>query len=131
MRKQGSSRDIPPPLELECLKVLWTLGEGNVKDVRLVLTRSRNLAYTTVMTILDRLVRKGGVERRKVGRSFVYSPLLSREVLRRLAVKEMVEAFFDGNEESLVAYLKSGQTRQPAFPVEFEDEEGHLDPALL
>ena len=97
----------------------------------MVLTQSRNLAYTTVMTILDRLVRKGGVERRKVGRSFVYSPLLSREVLQRLAVKELVTAFFDGDEESLVAYLKSGQTRQPAFPVEFVEEEDRLDPALL
>lgn len=130
MRKPGASRDIPPPLELECLKVLWTLGEGNVKDVREVMTRSRNLAYTTVMTILDRLVRKGGVERRKVGRSFVYSPLLSREVLRRLAVKELVEAFFDGNEDALIGYLRSGQVRHPAFPVELPEED-HLDPALL
>src|SRR3954466_7696489 len=108
MRKSGSSRDIPPPLELECLKVLWHLGEGNVKDVRGVLTQSRNLAYTTVMTILDRLVRKGGVERRKVGRSFFYSPRLTRDVLRKLALKELVEGFFDGSEESLIEYLRSG-----------------------
>jgi len=129
MRKPGS-REIPPPLELECLKVLWKLGEGNVKDVREVLTHSRHLAYTTVMTILDRLVRKGGVERRKVGRSFVYSPLLSREVLRRLAVRELVKGFFDGNEETLIHYLRSGQSRQPAFPIELPDED-QLDPALL
>jgi predicted transcriptional regulator len=130
MRKSGSARDIPPPLELECLKVLWTLGEGNVKDVREVLTQSRKLAYTTVMTILDRLVRKGGVERHKVGRSFVYAPLLSREVLRKLAVRELVNTFFDGSEDSLVDYLKSGQTRQPAFPVMIPDED-LLDATLL
>lgn len=130
MRKPGSTRDIPPPLELECLKVLWTLGEGNVKDVREVLTRSRNLAYTTVMTILDRLERKGGVARRKVGRSFVYSPLLSREVLRRLAVKELVDTFFEGREEALIEYLKTGEARQPAFPAALVEED-HLDTALL
>ncbi len=130
MRKPGPPRDIPPPLELECLKVLWTLGQGNVKDVREVLIRDRNLAYTTVMTILDRLVRKGGVARHKVGRSFVYEPLLSRENLRRLAVKELVDAFFDGSEEALTDYLKSGQARQPAFPVSLP-EETQLDPALL
>lgn len=129
MRKPGAPRDIPPPLELECLKVLWTLGEGNVKDVRQVLTQNRNLAYTTVMTILDRLVHKGGVQRRKVGRSFIYEPLVSRESLRRLAVKELVEAFFDGSDEALLEYLKAGHSRQPAFPVEID--EGHLDPALL
>ena len=134
MRKPGAARDIPPPLELECLKVLWTIGEGNVKDVREVMTRSRNLAYTTVMTILDRLVRKGGVERHKVGRAFVYAPLLSRDVLRRLAVKELVDGFFDGSEEALIAYLKSGEILHPAFPVELRDEpqdEPQLDAALL
>lgn len=130
MLKNGAKRDIPPPLELECLKVLWGLGEGNVKDVRVVLTQNRNLAYTTVMTILDRLVRKGGVERRKVGRAFVYSPLLSRDVLRKLAVKGLVESFFDSSEEALISYLKSGDIKQPAFPVEIPEED-HLDPALL
>lgn len=130
MRKSRPARDIPPPLELDCLRVLWTLGEGNVKDVRGVLTQSRNLAYTTVMTILDRLVRKGGVERRKVGRSFVYSPRLTRDVLRKLALKELVEGFFDGSEESLIEYLRSGEAKQPAFPEDLP-EQVHMDPALL
>src|SRR4030081_2629726 len=99
MQKNG---DIPPPLELECLKALWNLGEGNVKDVRLALTDRRNLAYTTVMTVLDRLTRKGGVVRHKVGRSFVYAPVLSRDVLRRLAVQDLVDRFFEGSEEALL-----------------------------
>lgn len=76
----NGTREMPPPLELECLKALWNLGEGNVKDVRRALTANRALAYTTVMTVLDRLARKGGVARRKVGRSFVYAPVLRREV---------------------------------------------------
>jgi len=134
MRKAAPPRDIPPPLELECLKVLWTLGEGNVKDVRQVLTRNRNLAYTTVMTILDRLVRKGGVARRKAGRYFIYSPVLSREALRRLAVKELVDGFFDGSPDALLEYLRSGEIAKPAFPEEapgdFEDDH-RLDTALL
>jgi len=101
-------REIPPPLEFDCLKVLWTLGEGNVKDVRLALTENRNLAYTTVLTVLDRLARKGRVARRKVGRSFVYMPVLSRDVLRRLAVQELLERYFDGSEEALRNYLSNG-----------------------
>jgi len=78
MPRNGTG-EIPPPLEIECLKILWTLGEANVKDVRQALTERRNLAYTTVMTVLDRLARKGRVARRKVGRSFMYEPVLSRE----------------------------------------------------
>ena len=103
-----SPRQIPPPLEFDCLKVLWTLGEGNVRDVRLALTENRNLAYTTVLTVLDRLARKGRVARRKVGRSFVYMPVLSRDVLRRLAVQELLERYFDGSEDALREYLNNG-----------------------
>lgn len=102
------TREIPPPLEFDCLKVLWTLGEGNVRDVRLALTENRNLAYTTVLTVLDRLARKGRVARRKVGRSFVYVPVLSREVLRKLAVQELLERYFDGSEDALRQYLGDG-----------------------
>jgi predicted transcriptional regulator len=124
---RNGAREIPPPLELECLKVLWTLGEGNVKDVRQALTVSRNLAYTTVMTVLDRLARKGGVARRKVGRSFVYVPVLSRGVLRRLAVQDLVDRFFEGSEEALMELLKDGKASIPAAAA----GESDLDPTLL
>ena len=69
-----TARDVPPPLELACLKALWSLQEGNVRAVQQVVALSRPLAYTTIMTVLDRLVRKGKLTRRKVGRAFVYSP---------------------------------------------------------
>jgi predicted transcriptional regulator len=102
------AREIPPPLELECLKVLWTLGERNVKDVQQALAGSRSLAYTTVMTVLDRLTRKGGVARRKVGRSFVYVPVLSRSVLRRLALQDLLDRYFEGSQEALLELLREG-----------------------
>jgi len=128
---RNGARQIPPPLELECLKVLWTLGEGNVKDVRQALTGSRNLAYTTVMTVLDRLARKGGVARRKVGRSFVYVPVLSRGVLRRLAVQDLVDRYFDGSEAALLDLLKGGAPSVPAAMPADADAEADLDPTLL
>jgi len=128
MPKNGA-REIPPPLELECLKALWTLGEGNVKDVRKALTSSRNLAYTTVMTLLDRLARKGGVTRRKVGRSFVYAPALSQGVLRRLAVQDLVDRYFDGSREALAEYLRNGGTGDEAAIGRAAEED--LDPTLL
>jgi predicted transcriptional regulator len=132
MRKSGTPREIPPPLELECLKALWKIGDGTVKDVRQVLIEHRNLAYTTVMTVLDRLVRRGSVERQKRGRSFVYTPRLGREELRRLAVKELVDSFFDGSTEELVAYLRSvpAELEAPQKRHPEETDEG-LDAALL
>ncbi len=129
MRKPGPPREIPPPLELECLKVLWSLGEGNVGLVREVLASNRSLAYTTVMTVLDRLVRRGALVRRKVGRSYVYTPVLSRETLRRRAVRELLDSFFSGSERELVAYLARLQGQPNGVPLAPSAEA--LDTTLL
>ena len=74
-----TAREVPPPLELLCLRALWSLGEGNVKDVLQIVVRTRPLAYTTIMTVLDRLVRKGKSFPQRSGRAFVYRPEASRD----------------------------------------------------
>ena len=130
MRRPAPPRDIPPPLELECLKSLWKLSEASVKDVRDDLAVNRNLAYTTVMTLLDRLVKKGGASRRKTGRMFVYTPVLPRRLLRKLAVKELVDSFFDGSEQALLEFLQ-GQPSEPAAEAAAPSANGQLDTALL
>ena len=79
MPRTASAKQIPPPLELECLKALWRLGEGSARDVREALLQDRPLAYTTVMTMLDRLAKKGGLSRRKVGRAYVYAPAVTQD----------------------------------------------------
>jgi hypothetical protein len=79
MRRPAPPREIPPPLELDCLRALWGLGEGSVRDVRKVMVK-RELAYTTVMTVLDRLEKRGGVTRKKrgAGRSSTRPSLAAR-----------------------------------------------------
>jgi hypothetical protein len=57
------------------------------------------------MTIMDRLEQKGIVERRKVGRAFLYQPKLSAEEARLKAVEKIVDGFFNGSPEALVAHL--------------------------
>ena len=107
-------RDVPPPLELACLSALWTLEEANVRSVQEIVAQHRPLAYTTIMTVLDRLVRKGKLTRRKVGRSFVYSPSQTRDSLRRAALRELVDGYFDGSETQLLAFLQAGHVAPPA-----------------
>ena len=111
----GTARGIGPrhsildlaPLELECLTVLWPLGETTVRDIHRALAETRPRAYTTVMTIMDRLEQKGIVTRRKVGRAFRYQARLSAEEARLQAVRKIVEGFFDGSPEALAAHLSS------------------------
>ncbi len=139
-------RDVLPPLELLCLNALWTLTEGNVKDVQQIVAQSRPLAYTTIMTVLDRLVRKGKITRRKVGRAFLYSPTTSRDTMRRAAIRELLDGFFDGSEEQLIAFLREAPAPVPLVPASAvirpvaaaaavggspTDPEGRIDTVLL
>src|SRR5689334_13537425 len=130
-----TARDVPPPLELLCLKALWTLNEGNVKDVQQLVAQTRPLAYTTIMTVLDRLVRKGKLARRKVGRAFVYQPQTSRDVMRRAAIRELLEGFFDGSEEQLLQFLQGPAEQAAAVAAGAETatpvDEVRMDTVLL
>jgi predicted transcriptional regulator len=121
------AREVPPPLELMCLRALWSLEEGNVKAVQEVVSQTRPLAYTTIMTVLDRLVRKGILTRRKVGRAFVYVPTSSRDTMRRAALRELLEGYFDSSEEELIRFLRGDG--QPAMAR--RDVEERIDTVLL
>lgn len=99
-------RELPPPLEMTCLNALWEIREGNVEDVRRVVAQNRPLAYTTVLTLLDRLTRRGAVSRRKEGRGFRYQPTVERDKLRRMALRQFLEYHFDGSAAQLKVFLE-------------------------
>ena len=127
MRKAGPPRDIPPPLEMLCLKALWSLGQGNVSAVQRLVAQSKPLAYTTVMTVLDRLARRNIVSRQKSGRAFVYAPRMSKDSIRRLALREFVDCFFDGSEDKLAEFLRRGRSVEH-LP---QESDAGMDAALL
>ncbi len=127
-----TARDVPPPLELLCLKALWPLGEANVKEVQQAVAQTRPLAYTTIMTVLERLAHKGKLTRRKLGRAFVYAPTMSEDEMRRVAVRELVDSFFDGSTEGLVRFLGTPGTRAAAVQeAPTAKEDARIDTVLL
>jgi predicted transcriptional regulator len=81
-------------LETAILEILWERGESSVHEVSERVARP--LAYTTVMTTLDRLFKKGLLDRRKSERAFLYSPRLSRNEWERKRAGDLVSAFLDG-----------------------------------
>jgi predicted transcriptional regulator len=85
-------------LEIGVMEVLWGRGESSVRDV--VQRLGRPLAYTTVMTTLDRLFKKGLLDRRKAERAFLYSPRLSRREWERKRAGDLVAGFLAGPEPS-------------------------------
>jgi len=93
------------PLELDCMNTLWPMGEATVREIRDGLAARRPRAYTTIMTIMDRLARKGVVERRKVGRAYKYVAQLSADDARAQALGQVVANFFGGSKEAMIEHL--------------------------
>ena len=102
------------PLELDCMNALWPAGEATVRDIQQALHPTRPRAYTTIMTILDRLAQKGVVLRRKSGRAWVYSPILTAQEARSQALAQLVEGFFGGSSEGLATHLAAHREALPA-----------------
>src|SRR5215510_3575476 len=91
------------PLELEIMKVLWETGAANVQMVQQRL--ERELAYTTVQTMLNILHRKGKVKRTLKDRAYFYKPAVSHKQIVSQTVGDLVERLFGGSAESLVMSL--------------------------
>ena len=126
-RRTGPS-PLPPPLEMACLGLLWTMREGTVRDVAKALAPRQSFAYTTVMTLLERLVRRGQLTRRKVGRSFLYSPAKDPAELREIAINELARDYFGGSLDALRAWLDHSPAAEPELESVSSDP---IDTALL
>ncbi len=92
-------------VEQEFMEILWRLGEGTVHDILAHLPNKRELAYTSVSTILRILQQKEIVSARKVGRRHIYKPKLSKRIYARKTVEKLVHNVFAGNPIELVANL--------------------------
>ena len=91
------------PLELEIMHVLWETGPANVQSVQQHL--ERELAYTTVQTMLNILQRKGKVKRTLKERAYFYRPVVSRSQVVSQHMSDIVERLFGGSAENLVMSL--------------------------
>ena len=95
----------PTPQELEILKVVWERGPATVRDVYEALRARRRIAYTTVLTMMNVLERKGHLRKRPEGRSFRYQPTRPRAQVLRAMVREFVARVFGGSAQPLLVHL--------------------------
>lgn len=109
-------------LEAEVMDIVWRQGDCSVNEVSTKL--SRPLAYTTVMTTLDRLYKKGLLDRRKSQRAFFYSPRLLRREWDRRRAGALVGDFLSGPHPShdllLSCLLDAVDSHDPALLDELE-----------
>ena len=91
--------------ELEIMTLLWEAREGSVRDLIGMLPEQRQLAYTTVSTMLRILEEKAVVGSRKQGRGHIYFPLIPKREYERKSVRRLVEGVFAGTPLAMVRSL--------------------------
>ncbi|MBP1594753.1 MAG: transcriptional repressor, CopY family [Acidobacteria bacterium] len=109
------------PGEFELMEILWPMGEASVRTVWEKVGSSRSLAYTTVMTVLEKMYRKGILKQRKKGKAYLYSPTLSREEALKGVLEHICEIYFRGSRREMARFIKdqypdreSSQSATPA-----------------
>jgi BlaI family penicillinase repressor len=91
--------------ELEIMKVVWRLETATVRQVYEELLKQRRIAYTSVMTIMNILERKGHLKRRQEERAYVYLPAKPQKQVIGSMVREFIQRVFNGSAEPLLVHL--------------------------
>lgn len=97
------------PVEHELMEILWEIGAGTVREVIAKLPKNRQLAYTSVSTMLRILQQKKWVKAEKLGKQHSYKPILTKEKFATHSVKKMVTDVFSGSPLEMVSYLVDKQ----------------------
>jgi predicted transcriptional regulator len=91
--------------ELRLMKLLWERGESAVSDLVSGISDTTPLAYTSVLTTIRILEKKGYVRHRQEGRAFLYSPCIAEHEAGRSEVRQLLQRFFGNSRERLLLSL--------------------------
>jgi predicted transcriptional regulator len=118
------------PLELDIMKAVWRRPPITVRDVQASIQPSRMLAYTTVLTIMDRLYHKGVLTRTLQGRTHLYQAAIDYTEVRAEAVDALIKSFF-GSKEKLLEFLDGELAEIPSVAALEHAPRHILDETLL
>jgi len=108
----------PSELETQVLSVLWERGPSTVRDVRGAMPDGKKRAYTTVLSVLQVMERKGLVKHRARGRAHVYEPAVTRSQVLHPMLRGLVENVFGGSASAAVQHLLQGSDVSEADMLE-------------
>src|SRR5271156_6112458 len=91
--------------ELEIMKVIWRLESATVRQVYEELLKARKIAYTTVMTLMNILEKKGHLKKRQEERAYLYLPAKPQKQVIGSMIQEFIQRVFNGSAEPLLAHL--------------------------
>src|SRR5262249_6191126 len=92
-------------LQSEVMEFIWRGGEATVAQIVEAISRHRQITYTTVLSAVQRLERKGWLKHRSAGRAYIYSPTRKREEIGGRTLRELLRTAFRGDPRLLLASL--------------------------
>lgn len=92
-------------LEADVMKIIWKNGKATVRDVYEQLRLEKNLAYTTVMTIMGRLAEKGLLAKEAQGNAYVYTPTISEKDFAKKVVSEVIDGLLEEFAEPALSHM--------------------------
>ena len=87
------------------MDVVWSCGNSTVRDIHRLLSKRREIAYTTVMTIMGNLTKKGVLRCARQDRAYVYSPAVTRDQFTRARIAQIVDGILHRFSEPAMTYL--------------------------
>jgi BlaI family transcriptional regulator, penicillinase repressor len=114
------AKTVPTDQELEILKVIWQLGPSTVREVHRELLKHRKIAYTTVLTMMGILERKGHLKRSAGDRAYLYRAAKPQAQVTGGMVKEFVNRVFNGSTRPLLVHLVEDQGISPEELAEIQ-----------
>src|SRR4051812_8196031 len=105
---QTKKQKLEKPLtevELQVMNAVWVLGACTVKDVQLEISKSRELAYTSIATMMKILEQKKAVKSTKTDKAHIYTALISKEDYETSSLRHLTENLFEGDPTSMVMRL--------------------------
>lgn len=116
-----TQKPIPTDQELEILKLVWQRGQATVREVYQDLLKQRKIAYTTVLTMMGILERKGHLKKTAGERAYVYSSVQPQSKVVEGMVKEFVKRVFNGSPKPLLVHLVGDRELSPSELDEIEN----------
>jgi len=119
--------------EMEVLRHVWAMGEASVADVHSTILKERAVAYTTVMTVMRKLARKGFLHCDSTGSRYLYTPGRAPTQVRQELVQDLINQVFQGSASALVQTLVRSERIPPGERAEIQEllmslaEEGESD----
>lgn len=103
-KKQGLGK-VMGPLEAAVMEIMWDKQEASVRDVYETLRLKRDIAYTTVMTIMGRLAEKGMLNKQKEGVAYLYCPAFTRDEFTKSMVGEILDGLFEDYADAAISHF--------------------------